>query len=140
MDEENKGFKVKDSRRYTAEGKAREPEGESRSPAEEHKGENFTARPAPDAQRIPEMSFATFVLSLHASAMVHLGLIGDPDTGEMPPPHIPMAQQTIDILALLQEKTKGNLTREEQELLQGALYELRVQFVNRQKPGGRRAS
>lgn len=81
---------------------------------------------------LPQIDFATFLVSLGTSAQMHLGLFPDPGTGKT---HISLehAQQTIDILALLQEKTKGNLSQPEQELLHNLLYELRVTFVEKKK-------
>lgn len=77
---------------------------------------------------IPEIDFVTFVLSLSTNAMVSLGLVPRPDTGEKTR-DLPLARQTIDILALLQEKTKGNLTGEEERILDSVLYDLRMTYV-----------
>jgi hypothetical protein len=74
------------------------------------------------------IDFSTFVLSLSSSATYHLGLLPHPDSGE-PCSNLPMAKQTVDILSLLQEKTKGNLTGEEERLLGEVLYNLRMAFV-----------
>jgi hypothetical protein len=74
------------------------------------------------------IDFATFVLSLSSSATYHLGLLPHPDSGE-PCANLPMAKQTIDILSLLQEKTKGNLNGEEERLLGDILYNLRMAFI-----------
>lgn len=128
MGEENdpKGFRVKDSRRFNA-------DGENPEATEEHRGESFTARPAAGDDFLPEMNFSTFVLSLNASGLVHLGLVADSQTGEPPLPHFGLAQQIIDILAMLQQKTEGNLTNEESRLLQGILYELRMKFVEQRR-------
>jgi uncharacterized protein DUF1844 len=83
------------------------------------------------------IDFYTFVLSLGSSAFVHLGDAPHPDTGEAPPPNLPLAKQTIDILALLAEKTKGNLTVEEDRFLENLLTDLRFRYV--QKTTGRPA-
>lgn len=64
--------------------------------------------------------------------MVHLGHVAGPD-GEKPTPNLAAAKQMIDILALLEVKTKGNLDESESKLLQSLLYDLRVQFVDAQK-------
>ncbi len=89
--------------------------------------------PPPDAASgpadLPGVDFAGFCLSLATSALYHLGLVADPETGEPGKPNLPVARQTIDTLVLLQEKTQGNLTDEEQGLLTNLLTELRMRFV-----------
>jgi hypothetical protein len=77
----------------------------------------------------PEIDFGTFVLSLGTSAMIHLGLVPG-ESGAPHEPNLPMAKQTIDCLALLEEKTKGNLSGEEERLLAQLLYDLRLQYVS----------
>lgn len=77
---------------------------------------------------LPAIDFATFVLSLSHSALVHLGDAPDPSGGP-PKPDVAMAKQTIDLLAVLQEKTTGNLTGEEERLLDQVLYDLRMRYV-----------
>lgn len=77
---------------------------------------------------LPEIDFPTFVLSMASSAIAHLH--GLDDAGEQKlPPNLPLARQGIDILAMLQQKTKGNLTGEEERLLDHVLYDLRLQYV-----------
>jgi len=78
---------------------------------------------------LPEIDFSTFILSLSTSALYHLGLVDDPQTGERGQPDLGLASQTIDTLALLQEKTRGNLDDDEDRLLDSLLYELRMRFV-----------
>lgn len=77
---------------------------------------------------LPAIDFATFVLSLSHSALMHLGDAPDP-SGGVPPRDVAMAKQTIDLLAVLQEKTTGNLTGEEERLLDQVLYDLRMRYV-----------
>jgi hypothetical protein len=76
-----------------------------------------------------QISFAAFVLSLAHTAAVHFGDIPDPVSGATAPANLQAAQQMIDILALLEQKTRGNLTAEERQLLEQILYELRLRFV-----------
>ena len=83
------------------------------------------------------ISFAAFVLSLAHTAAVHFGDIPDPVSGERGETNLPAAQQMIDILALLETKTRGNLTAEERQLLEQILYELRLRFVEANKPQSR---
>ncbi len=77
------------------------------------------------------IDFYTFVLSLGSSAFVHLGDTPHPETGETVKPNLPLAKQTIDILAMLAEKTKGNLTPEEDRFLENLLTDLRFRYVQR---------
>ena len=78
--------------------------------------------------QFPEINFPTFIISLNASALLHLGAIEDPTTGQKTK-NLPMAKQTIDILSMLEEKTAGNLDNEEKNLLKNILYELRLMYV-----------
>ena len=78
------------------------------------------------------IDFSTFVLSLSSSAAYHLGLVPHPED-QSTCSNLPMAKQTIDILGILQEKTKGNLTGEEERLLGEVIYNLRIAFVNESK-------
>ena len=77
---------------------------------------------------LPAVDFTTFVLSLSHSALLHLGDAPHPEHGESAV-DLPMARQTIDLLALLQEKTHGNLTGAEEQVLTQSLYDLRLRFV-----------
>ncbi len=84
------------------------------------------------------IDFYTFLLSLGSSAFVHLGDAPHPETGQPAEPDLLVAKQTIDILAMLREKTKGNLTPEEERFLDTLLTDLRIRFVERsqaRKPG-----
>jgi hypothetical protein len=77
---------------------------------------------------LPAIDFSTFVLSLSHSALVHLGDAPPPE-GQATERNLPLARQTIDLLGILQEKTRNNLTGEEERLLDQALYDLRLRFV-----------
>ena len=81
------------------------------------------------------INFPAFVLSLAHTAAVHFGDVPDPVTGQKAETNLPAAQQMIDILALLEAKTRGNLTAEERQLLEQLLYELRLRFVEVSKGG-----
>jgi hypothetical protein len=82
-----------------------------------------------DESKAPKLDFNAFVLSLGSSAIIHLGEAPDPTTGEKSAPNFPMAQQSIDLLALLQEKTRGNLSADEAKFLDNILYDLRLLYV-----------
>jgi hypothetical protein len=83
----------------------------------------------PRATELPPVDFSSFALSLATSALYHLGLVADPSTGRPGQPDLPLARQTIDTLAMLDEKTRGNLSEEEKHLLASLLAELRLRFV-----------
>jgi hypothetical protein len=78
------------------------------------------------AKDLPHIDFSTFVISLSHNALVHLGDAPDPAGAA---PNLELARQTIDLLGLLEEKTRGNLTGEEERMLSAALYDLRSRFV-----------
>jgi hypothetical protein len=90
-------------------------------------GEANTHAPADEA--LPVIDFATFVVSLSHSALMHMGHAPHPDTQAVEL-HLPLAKQTIDLLGLLEEKTKGNLAGDEERLLGQVLYELRTKYVS----------
>jgi hypothetical protein len=93
---------------------------------------NDPKKPKPPAQgdgdKLPAIDFSTFVLSLSHSALVHLGDAPSPD-GQPEERDLSLAKQTIDLLGILQEKTRNNLSGEEERLLDQALYDLRLRFV-----------
>jgi hypothetical protein len=94
------------------------------------------AHGTPDDAHDPSgISFAAFVLSLAHTAAVHFGDIPDPVTGTAGEQNLQAAQQMIDILSLLDQKTRGNLTAEERQLLEQILYELRMRYIDAGRSG-----
>jgi hypothetical protein len=85
------------------------------------------------AGSVPALDFSTFIMSLSTSVLFHLGLVAEEEGQLPPPPNLPMARQTIDILEILEQKTRGNLDSEESHLLESLLYELRLRYVELQK-------
>ena len=81
---------------------------------------------------MPAINFSTFILSLNSSTLVHLGIQTDPTSGNTSE-NLLLAKQTIDILAMLDEKTKGNLSEDEKRLLTHVLYELRMLYVKQKE-------
>ncbi len=77
---------------------------------------------------MPEVTFPAFVMSLNTSALYHLGEIADPQTGKRIV-ELDLARHAIDTLVLIQNKTKGNLTADEEELLKNILYDIKIRFV-----------
>jgi uncharacterized protein DUF1844 len=92
-----------------------------------------------DHQDGPEqgLTFTGFILSLATTAAVHFGDLADPQSGTRGEPNLQGAAQMIEIIAMLQEKTRGNLLEPEERLLDDLLYELRLRFVTAQE-GDRR--
>ena len=85
----------------------------------------------------PALSFTAFVISLASSAAIHFGDLPDPASGQRGEPNLEGAAQMIEILDLLEDKTKGNLTAEERQVLESVLYELRLRFVEASSGGKR---
>jgi len=85
----------------------------------------------------PALSFTAFVLSLASTAAIHFGDIPDPQSGQRGEPNLDGAAQMIEILSLLEQKTKGNLTAEERQVLEQLLYELRMRFIEASGAGKR---
>jgi hypothetical protein len=83
------------------------------------------------------LSFTAFVLSLASTAAIHFGDLPDPVSGERSTPNLEGAAQMIEILSLLDQKTRGNLTAEERQVLEQVLYELRMRFVEASDAGKR---
>ena len=106
-----------------AEEKQEPPAGERTSAAQEAQSTEKEKSYA-----LPKIDFSTFVLSLNSSALVQLGLIEDPANGRKSR-NLPLAKQTIDLLAMLEDKTRGNLTSDEDNILKNILYELRMLYV-----------
>jgi hypothetical protein len=137
---EDKGYTVKDKRylHLSEEEKAKvreqvAAEGATKEAAEEAFQEASQkaaseAGKTPQGSQMPEISFASFIFSLSSSAFVSLGAIPDPNTGKTEK-NLALAKQTIDILGLLREKTRNNLTQEEENLFDQMLYDLRMSFV-----------
>jgi Domain of unknown function (DUF1844) len=81
----------------------------------------------------PQVTFVAFIFSLASNAAVHFGDLPDPMTNERRPADLAAAGQLIDIIAMLEEKTRGNLTAEERQMMDQVLFELRMRFVEAKK-------
>lgn len=129
MSEKDKGFTVKDRRLFSEEGEpVAEGETSSAKASERVVETDSSAQDQKAKTPLPQINFPTFIASLNASALVHLGVIEDPVSGKAEK-NIAMAKQTIDILSMLQQKTSGNLTPDEDGMLKSILYDLRILFV-----------
>ena len=85
-----------------------------------------------DEDVLPRVDFSTFILSLSHSALMHLGQAPHPETGSVEK-SLPMARQTIDLIGMLEEKTRGNLSGEEERLVTQILFDLRMRYVELSK-------
>ena len=77
---------------------------------------------------MPDVTFTSFFMALNSSVLYHLGELADPETGAMQK-NMMLAKHTIDTMAMLQAKTRGNLTQEEAELVETSLYDLKMRYV-----------
>jgi len=127
---EGKGFTVQDRRRFASDtGAPREEIPAAAETTERTAGDagaEKIGRTAPE--NLPEINFSTFVISLSTQALMQLGEIANPLSGKLEP-DVPAAKQMIDILGMLQEKTKGNLSSGEERLLVDILFDLRMKYV-----------
>ena len=104
-----------------------EPEAAEAAPSEESADE-AAAEPEIDYP-LPPATFEFLVLSLRSQAEMHLGLLHFGEEKDRPKPNLKLASHTIDMMAMLLEKTKGNLSMEEQRLIENSVTELRFRFV-----------
>jgi hypothetical protein len=127
MVEEEKGFVIKDKRSLDEEGALKEEKREEEVPKEEAKQEEpeeaETAR-AP----LPEVNFNSLIFSLSSSALLNLGEIADPHSGAKKK-DLDLAKHTIDTIAMLKERTEGNLDEEEAKFIENVLTDLRWCYV-----------
>lgn len=121
--EEEQGFVIRDKRGRGEEPAASEP---SRPSAPEP---DPTHEAGPSHEPHPPVTFASFVFSLSTSALMLMGEQLDPRQGKIPV-NLPQAKEIIDILSVLETKTKGNLNQEEQAMLTDMLYALRMKYVD----------
>jgi hypothetical protein len=126
-DQEDSGFRVTDRRIFTGEGEVRK----DAEPPRESQSESSKA-PAPMEEVLPGdeacIDFTSYVLSYYTQGLVLLGEVPNPLTNSKEQ-DLQGARHTIDILSMLEEKTKGNLSTEESQLLGSVLYELRMKFM-----------
>jgi len=128
---EDRGFRIVDRRGETPTEEAPARESAAAPGAAAASGEpRSEARGGADDASLPRIDFSTFVLSLGTSAMMHMGLVADPESGRPAgEKNLAFARQTIDTLEMLQERTRGNLEADEAQLLESLLYDLRMRFV-----------
>ena len=138
--DDKRGFKVQDRRRFSAEGEAKEG---GDAPSESSEPLEIKSKPAAAAQQAgaaqpaasnqsseppPELTFAAFLFSLSEQALAALGEVPDPVSGKVMR-DLTMAQQMIDIIIMLRDKTRGNLDANEQAMLKEILSGLQMKYV-----------
>jgi len=145
-EQQQRGFKVEDRRRFSASGDPRDgasPEPSAQAPAADEAGADeatqaatepsaAAARPSASREPLPDINFTTFIMGLSTQALMLLGEIQDPEHPEAAADLVG-AKQFIDILGMLRDKTQGNLAADEQHLLDTILYDLRLRYVERAK-------
>jgi hypothetical protein len=131
---EKKGFTVRDRRGAAQPAEAAKEEGSKAegAPVKEPGKTEGERRERVQEPTLPEINFSSFLLSLSTSALMHLGEVPDPAT-ERVDKNLPLAQQSIDLLGMLREKTRGNLTPDEENLLDHLLADLRWRYVKAAK-------
>ncbi len=120
-EKDEKGFIIRD-KRFSARKEEEEKKVEESPKAEEKKESPHKEEP------LPEITFSNLIFSFSTSALIQLGEIEDPVTKKRDK-NLPLAKQTIDLIGMLKEKTKGNLTPEEERLIDNILFDLRMRYV-----------
>ena len=137
MTEEKKDFIIKDRRIFAEENRDQKDDEQQKETPDETAADQSATQESKKAATVgegepdtplPEINFSTFIFSLNASALVHLGAIEDPASGQKVK-NLPLAKQTIDILNMLEEKTRGNLNKDEENIMRNILYDLRIAYV-----------
>jgi len=130
MVEEEIGFVIKDRRSFDDKGDPKEKKIDEEKRKEEPKAQ--TPKEEAKMPPLPEVNFTSLIFSLSSSALFHLGEIAEPQTNEMKK-DMPLAKHAIDTIAMLKEKTDGNLTEEEQKFIDSILTDLRWRYVKATK-------
>jgi len=133
---QNSEFKVSDRRRFSTEGEPLDPAEEQQARSESPVSPEADQAGRYEGPSLPEASLDLLVVSLGMQARMELSQTPEP---EGPPPNLDLARHTIDLLSVLQQKTKGNLTMEESRLLENTLTELRFRYVQRVEDINQRA-
>jgi hypothetical protein len=147
-DKKQEPFAVKDKRRFAEDEPQSAATDDEGSTNEEHLGSEVPpsesvptegrdeTTPSSDEKHepLPAIDFSTFVLSLCSNALLHLGLMENPLTKKVER-NLQMAKQTIDIVSMLKDKAKGNMTNEEENLIENLLTDLRLKYVDEANKG-----
>jgi len=134
MNKQNHGFTVKDYRYFNNKGQPRTKQELINKTKQNDRTTNSNSQTISTEQKkhqqnqIPPVDFSSLILSLSHTAIMYLGYVPDPKSGKNNP-DLQLARHTIDTIAMLKEKTTGNLTKDEQQLVENVLTELRLVFV-----------
>jgi hypothetical protein len=123
-EEQEKGFVVRDKRFSATKEDKEESQIKEEGITKETPKEDVSAQEGP----LPKIDFTNFILSLSTSALIQLGEIQDPFT-QKSTKNLSLAKQTIDLIGMLREKTKGNLSPDEERVIEHVLYDLRMRYV-----------
>jgi hypothetical protein len=123
-EEQEKSFTVRD-KRFSAH---KEAEVDSKIKEEKKGTESQGADSSEQQVELPEINFVNFLFSISTSALIQMGEIEDP-ISQQTVKNLPLAKQTIDLIGMLKEKTKGNLTPDEAKLIENILFDLRMRYV-----------
>jgi hypothetical protein len=131
--EEEKGFVIKDKRAFDEKGELKDKPSDDMEKKVDKSPEQPGDEPKKEKKKIetpplPEVNFTTLIFSLSSSALLHLGEVADPMTNQKKK-DLPLAKHTIDTISMLKEKTKGNLTAEEENFLESVLVDLKWRYV-----------
>jgi len=130
-EQEEQGFRITDKRGFNEAGEARAPEGAEGSQEKQANEKMPKAEAASSGEETPPrptIDFPSYVLSYYTQGLVLLGEVPNPYTNKKEE-DVEAARHTIDILSMIEQKTKGNLGKDEQQLLESVLYELRLKFM-----------
>jgi len=128
---DEQGFRVTDKRGFREDGEACTPDSSEKfegKPATEPASSKDAPPPQEDNPHGPPIDFPSYILSYYTQGLVLLGEVPNPYTNKKEE-DVDAARHTIDILSMLEQKTKGNLSKDEEQLLEGVLYELRMKFM-----------
>jgi hypothetical protein len=130
-EQEEQGFRVTDKRGFREDGEPTTPEASNKKegkPVDENPPAKEERPPQEEAPPRAPIDFPTYILSYYTQGLVLLGEVPNPYTNKKEE-DIEAARHTIDILSMLEQRTKGNLSKDEQQLLESVLYELRMKFM-----------
>jgi hypothetical protein len=133
--EEQENFRVTDKRGFQEDGESRVPDvsdEKEEKPVVEPSPETGSNTPEQDARQQPPIDFPSYILSYYTQGLVLLGEVPSPYSGKKEE-DVEACRHTVEILAMLQEKTKGNLSKDEEQLLENVLYELRMKYMAKTK-------
>ncbi|PYV08406.1 MAG: DUF1844 domain-containing protein [Acidobacteria bacterium] len=126
-EEEDTGFRVTDRRHFRETGELREDAPAEPQPKKERETPPRAAEPPPGTSP-PRIDFPSYLISYYSQALLFLGEVPNPVT-KVVEQDLEGVRHTVDILEMIQEKTKGNLSSEEVQLLDSVLYEIRMKFM-----------